>query len=452
LHVAQYCYDRRNRVASSWSGGGWIWMDDATATWFEKRMVAASSFIPSTATTNMAFLKDALATDTNEHGYGASMFMTYMAQKQGNAVIGDASKLKWDNYQPIEALKHLTSSTIDVDWKLFCENFMKLAVYGSGTYPTPGEINSLQQETFLFDEDPSTWTHAFTWSSAPDISARVYRIQFKPYADPFDPGAQWQDYDDLVITFYGNNTAESPVDAAYIICTYANSTWQFIASSSDHKYTVSDLKAVADANGAVYIMVVNESATAPYTGNRAEPIHLDVERAEDFLTRIQKCNEMFFEIACNAHFINNSLDEWDLNNYGDGYWFTTIQWTGANFTSDLETHFEAPATDNWTVAGTVDPVARTVSLTYNHHHDNSFIGSTEDWMFAYTDVPLITNWSDYNRAFAKIFGPTCASMVTGFSNVYSEPSYSRNLISLSFPNLDNSDYISVDFTKDEYYW
>jgi hypothetical protein len=450
MHVAQYLYDKRNRISSSASGGGWVWMDEATATWFEKRMATATSYIPSTATTNVAFLSEALATDTSEHGYGASMFMTYMARKQGNAVIGDVSKLKWDNYQPIDALKNKTSSLIAVDWNLFCESFMKLAVYGAGTYPTPGEINSLQQETFLFDQDLSTWTHSFTWSSAPDISARVYRLQFKQYFGPIKPGAQWQAYDDLVISFYGNNTAVSPVDAAYIICTYASNTWTFIAASSDHEYTVKDLKAVADANGAVYILVVNGSATAPYLGARAEPIHLDVERKEDFLTQIQKCNEMRFELGCNARLANSRSEEWEVDGFGTTWNFNTIQWVGASFTSDLESLINGTSTSNFIVAGTVDPVARTVSLTYNSYGEDSESGTSGEDIFAYTDVPLSTNWADYNRAFAKIYGPDCASMVTSFSHVYRElfGSYTVTALSLSFPNPDGSDYISVDFTKD----
>jgi hypothetical protein len=409
MHVAQYLYDKRNRVASSWSGGGWIWMDDATATWFEKRMTS-SSFIPSTVAANVGFLQAPLATDNNEHGYGASMFMTYMAQKQGNSVIGDVSKMKWDNYQPIDALKSKTSSLISIDWHLFCEKYMKLGVYGANTYPASGTINSLQQGGHVFGDDPSTWTATLTYANAPDLSARIYRIQFGPFSN-------WADTDDMAITFYGNDPDTAPQDAYYIVCTYASSTYKFVCGSSEHEYLVKDLKSIATGNGAVYIMVVNSSATSPYTGNRAEPINLKVERKEDFLKRLQLNHSLDLRASC-GDVLYSTTEPRSFRSYFSGdYGFNSITWEGTSFYSD---HEAINPGDDYYIDGTVDVENRTVTCTYTFH--NAANGSTADTVYTLTSLPIHSGENEsspydyYPRVTGLAWGADCLTYINGVAS------------------------------------
>jgi hypothetical protein len=406
MHVAQYLCDRRNRLSSSLSGGGWVWMDDACATWFEKKMVTAPSYIPSTVDTNIAFVQEPLATDNNQHGYGASMFITYMAQKQGDTVVGDISKLKWDNYQPIDAVKSASSSPIAVDWQLFLESYMKLAVYGAGTSPSSGQVMSLQSGGYVFDYGSESWGTTLTWAGAPDLSARVYRLQFASFTF-------WSATDELIITFSGNDPDLAPVDAAYIVGSYANSTWKFCGASTAHTFAVKDLKAVSDAGGAVYVMVVNGSANSPYTSGRAEPLNLKVERKENMLDRLHKCMQL--DISSVGHATLTDDNPPRTVSYNCLWNFTTLHWDGASFYTDHE--IGNPGEDYY-VEGTVDIENKTVSLDYSLHYVSPSNGTYYDTTLSFTDFPIHNSEDEawpyqyYPRVTNHVYGPDGAQYMT----------------------------------------
>jgi hypothetical protein len=387
-------------------------MDDANATWFEKKMVTAPSYVPSTVNNNIAFVQDALATDSSGHGYGASMFMTYMAGKQGDAFIGDVTKLKWDNYQPIDALKNKTSSVIAVDWQLFCQSYMKLAVYGAGTSPSSTQVMSLYTGGYVFGPYWEGLDTTFNWAGAPDLSAKVYRLQFAP-------GMNWMETDDLKLTFFGNDPDTAPLDAYYIVCTYANSAYKFVCGSSDHEYLVKNIKSVYDAGGAVYVMVVNGSATSPYTGNRVEPLNLKVERKEDFVARLHKSHEFHVTADCARVAWNSEILETGILDNGIQavtleYTFDTITWDGVSFSSAHEV--VEPGTDFY-VEGIVDPVDKTMTCTVTYSYHDTYSSETLDWTFTFTDLPLYPgiDYINYPEVAGREDGAACALYVTDIS-------------------------------------
>ncbi len=447
MHVAQYLCDKRNRLSSSLSGGGWVWMDDACATWFEKKMVTAPTFIPGTVDANIAFVKEALATDTAQHGYGASMFMTYMATKQGDAFIGSVSNRKWENYQPIDALKAESSSPIAVDWQLFLESYMKLAVYGGAVSPTSGQVMSLQSGGYVFNYGSEGWGTTLTWAGAPDLSARVYKLQFAPYA-------LWTETDDLKLTFFGNNPDAAPMDAAYIVCSYASGTWKFCADATTHEYLVHNLKAVYDAGGAVYVMVVNGSANMPYTGGRAEPLNLKVERKENLLDRLHKNAQL--DLKCHGQ--STLTDFWGTRSSGFscGGNFTTLHWDGTSFYTDHE--ISGPGHDAY-VEGTIDVANATVSLNYEYHYDDPFNDTYWDSTLSFTDLPIHcgereeTPYDIYPRVTGFFYGPICASFVTAVSysgfidRVAPDEDYPFSYADFSWPDPSTTqgDYAGVRF-------
>jgi hypothetical protein len=444
MHVAQYCYDKRNRVSSSLSGGGWVWMDDACATWFEKRM-ASVSFIPSTVESNVGFLEQALETDTNEHGYGASMFMTYMAQKQGNAFIGDISMLKWDGYAPIDAVKHITSSSIDVDWEVFCEDYMKLAVYGADTYPIAANINSLQQGSYSFDDDTKNVGPTFSWANAPNLSARVFRIEF-------GPNNAWEDIENLAVKFYGADPNVAPTDAALIIAKYANNMWTYLAADSVNSFDLKDIKPTADAQGAYYFMVVNQSANTPYSGARADTINLKLTREDDFLSRLHMCDELLCQTWASATYNRNpgtpifdSFLEYDRT-------FTTIQWSNNDFWSD----HEAPTfLEDYYVSGTVNPVSKTATLTFTYAYDGQ--ASFDTWLnysTTFTNVPMSVLFASVE---GSQYGTVCAPYVTDISGVgfmdeipYLSNSGEDYAISYSDFAFNAEDFFRIEFSDSSF--
>ncbi len=448
LHVAQYLYDKRNRVSSSLSDGGWLWLDEATATWFEKEMPVSSSYIPNTVIQNLYAVEQALETNTQGHGYGESMFITYLARKQGDNVVGDIIKKKWDNYAPIDALKSATSSLLDVDWQLFAEDFMKLAVYGPGTYPTSADINAMQKGSYQYaDEVPDAGT-TFMWAGAPFLSVKIFRISFLTFA-------HWKETDELAIKFFGANPDEAPVDAAYIVSKYANNVYTYIGSFTDNEKKLEDIEPVADASGAFYFMVVNQSLDFPYSGGRSDVISLQIGREEDFMERLWKNDELDWRVSCDARYINSLGVNEIQGNYYFSRGFNTIHWAGNDFWSDHE--FLNPG-DDYYVDGTVNPLTKTVSLTVTFHNDSYTSLSYRDIAFTFTNLPLSPAPSYvYPRIEGAFHGPVCGTYVTsaihtGFSDgwPYNESgpedyTYSYSEFAWPDPDLSGGDYIVARF-------
>jgi hypothetical protein len=403
FHVMQYLYDKRNRVSSALSGGGWLWMDEACSVWFERQMTP-SSYIPNIADANRDFIEEALNTDTQVHGYGASMFLTDLANRQGNTIIGSIISKKWDNNGPIDAIKNATANLIEFDWSYFCESFLKLGVYGTNTYPSRAVIDSMQRGSYDFNAYYSAGT-TFTWTGAPDLTARVYQVKF-------EPNGGWRACDELAITLFGSDPKTPPADSCFIVCKYVNSTWSFVVNSSQNEYDMKDIKSVADAGGVLFIMVANERAQSPYTGARPDAINLKVEPKEDFLERLQMNNDLRLMTSAYAAY-HTTLGDESANGWGLDGTMKTVVWNGTSFHTSHET---MSGEDNLYAEGTVDPVAKTVTLTYTYSWQSSTNEDSSQGGYTISDFPIDDSTvNGYPAVEGLLVGPACEPHMSGVS-------------------------------------
>jgi hypothetical protein len=178
------------------------------------------------------------------------------------------------------------------------------------------------------------------------------------------------------------------------------------------------LKSIATANGAVYIMVVNGSATSPYTGNRAEPINLKVERKEDFLRRLQSNHQLDIRASCLDVLYSDTTPSSRPSTFWGNFDFTTITWNGTYFYSDHESL--NPGQDDYYVDGTVDPVNKTVTCTYTYHYD--YNGSTMDTVYTITSLPIHSGEGEdapylyYPRVIGDAWGTDCPTYITSVTS------------------------------------
>ncbi len=447
LHVAQYLYDNRNRVSSSVSDGGWLWIDEATATWFERLM--EPSLIPSTADQNIGFIESPLALNTQDHGYGASMFITYMARNYGNDVVGSIIKKKWDSATPIDALKSVSSSLIGIDWRRFAEDYMKLAVYGDDTRPLAATINGMQLGSFKIENDLPGEGATFSWSGAPDLSVRVYRIQFGFYV-------HWEDTDYLSFKFWGEDPDAAPDNAAFIVCKYADGNYDYVGTYYDHETSIFGLKSIVDASGAVYIMVVNQHETPPYTSTRPDALYLQVTREEDFMARLRKCNQLILFNNAQATYTTTEPNT-EVRDYNMNPSFDTIQWSGNQFWSEHEAM--NPGQDDFYVEGTVDPDAKLLTLHFNYEYDyTSYEGrhSYASASYTFSALPLQSlEYYLYPGIAGSVYGPSCGDFVTsishtGYHDGYEDQDYDYVWSDFAWPNPSTADgnFIAARFDWD----
>lgn len=275
FHVAQFCYDHRNRIpmAAGWYGT-WLWMDEATATWFEHLMSKDPDYIPSTVEDyNYTFIKRSLEFTTGDkkargaHGYGASMFMKYLADRYGNTVIGDIIKqrVNAETKTPVDAIKSSTStSLIESLWGLFAEDYMAGTIYPI-EFPKQDAIIGLKNQedlTYYFDSQDDAGT-IFKWD-APDLSAHIYTVQFK---------SQWPNPAPITIKLVGSaNDLPKAIIYKWSNTKFSKLTTINGGDPATDLYQV-DGKAMVDNGESLVIMVVNARAVNPYTGTA----HLELE-------------------------------------------------------------------------------------------------------------------------------------------------------------------------------
>ena len=288
FHLLQNLYDPRTLFQVAKLSSSWLWMLEASATWFERLMANDPKFVPSNVTSFADFLtKHGLEYppgDTGtvqDHGYGAAMFLEHVSKQKGDSAVGDVIKLMAQGegtilpqpkYLPVEALNSVVGD-VGAAWLQFCRNYMAGSVYAG--FPKSDKVNSLatgNRASFAKETDPAV---TFTWD-APDLSARVYSVSFalayqwpantKLSVSLTDPGGQAE------ATIYKWAGGAAPV-WSLAGTARAAAAWEY-----------PDVADLVKNHVSLVIMVANGHAVKPYTGTT--PIALKAAFASSGLLAI----------------------------------------------------------------------------------------------------------------------------------------------------------------------
>lgn len=267
FHLMQFLYDPRNSYSQAKSQGAWLWMDEAVSTWFEHRMNLDPAFVPVTVTeTNFNFILEPVETNTQGHGYGASMFLKYLVDQLGaDTKIGDIVKMKADaSALPADALLSAAGSGIDAHWRAFLDEYMAGTLYPSAV-PSPDQTADLGKSGstyYVFNTSTADGT-TFTWD-APDLSAKVYMI-----------GANYAWTEETAIEL---KLQDASNNGQAIIYRYKQepAVWEKLGVIANGETYSHDGKALAANSERLVVLVSNGHAVSPYTGTT--PISLSVNK------------------------------------------------------------------------------------------------------------------------------------------------------------------------------
>ncbi|MFN7932416.1 MAG: BACON domain-containing carbohydrate-binding protein [Bryobacteraceae bacterium] len=197
FHVLQNLYDSRFgiSIASQGSTAPWVWFEEAASTWFERLVVSEpETYVPTTlspdtasssSSDNFAFLKEGLGQNhSQEHGYGASMFLQYLSDELGPETIGTTLKqisrgTPSSNFvDPLRALSDTMGGLSSVaHWTAFCERYFAGAIYGKKVmFPTADLFAGMNGERHVFT-GPTDRGKDMSWA-APPLSANVVLLNF----------------------------------------------------------------------------------------------------------------------------------------------------------------------------------------------------------------------------------------------------------------------------------
>jgi hypothetical protein len=284
FHLAQFLYDPRNVILRAKTAGEWLWLDEASAVWFEvyaHRKSSSAIYVPNVAVTNFDFVKDASldgsamdVTLAGGHGYGASMFIASLEKNSSPLTIGNLMKSKESNITPLAALMGVTN--LATTWVNFCREYADQIVFGVGSeFPSASSLNSLR-----------VWTQDFVWKgtrevekkwdTVPDLTAKFFVISLSDnnsiyYKDPTTGDVS------MTRPWPGNTSVTIRLDKTGIgdgsgkIYRYTNSNFEVVADI-DGEYTLTNIleNAEADPLGYLYYLVsfANDQFSTPVSTSK----------------------------------------------------------------------------------------------------------------------------------------------------------------------------------------
>ncbi|MFB3777671.1 MAG: hypothetical protein ACE141_08665 [Bryobacteraceae bacterium] len=454
FHLMQSLYDPARAPSA------WLWFEEASATWFERRAARSADYLPPTVAPNPL---NPLASSNNyeflhlhglefppgdprevqEHGYGASLFLEYLSQRYGDAIIGTLTKMMATRapgllgrslYSPVRAID-LETSNVAVPWQQFCEEFMAGRIYGGRpVFPRAAEhIVSMGagSRSYRFQSAADTGT-TFTLDY-PDLSAKVFFIDIRK------PG--WPSNTRLTVSLEPAGAA-----AAILYKRTGETGWERVATV-DNQYAFPNAEQLEAAGSRLVIMVVNPRAVQPYSGTT--PISLSVRLESGQMSALQRTGRVEASLFA-AHFIRRAngtvepmglpekllVPETPVSNYPNCVALRT-QWSGRSFEfSSRCTYADGQSGETLLMNGTFNSTGTRLETGRFETTTFNLSGGTTIG-FSVRDLPVAAGQEAAGcRDFsAELRGPTVKDYVSDLKLAYR---------SLRYPN-ENFDYSHTDW-------
>jgi uncharacterized protein (TIGR03437 family) len=367
FHVLQNLYDPRWGSRQAMEQTKWLWMEEATAVWFER--LVKRDYISDVVRAYWNFLLgqpleyqigDTLA--RQRHGYGASMFIEYLAaQNGGPSFVGKIiGKMKTTSPAtvpyPLEALRDLIPTPFSTVWLNFCQQYMAGTIYSNSVLPEPSALSVVAAQTASFNSDaPNNVTFAADY---PDLSAQIYKVSFS---------GTWQANTKLTVTLTPPGSAQAII---YLLKGAIWSKKQLV----DTTWNLPNAEQLAADKETWVIMVANGNSN--FNGSGTSHIELKVEVSSSARRNWNfPYVEADFNIGGSTQYVSggktvtNPAGVFSLWNGSPPTPAALLVWTGDSFTADSGqvTWQEAGdrMTGQLTVSGSVDTQhSRLVTITF----------------------------------------------------------------------------------------
>jgi hypothetical protein len=302
MHLLQAQYDprwggiRRN-LQDWWSSGGiYLWLHEAVATWAENRFAPAAPETPDVLAERAYAPFDGMQVNdpkdqlvNQRHGYGMAGLIRFLADSYGDDRVGAIyRKMRdywfWyaDGVHPIEAILTAASpgDPADLDWWYgFWTAWMQRSVYPGA--PAGDVVRTYAQQQGLVVDLPAAGIREAT-------SYRAFRqLAGTPYVVRV-AGRAWAAGDALTVTYGGTVVKDGDnyacADRGIMIFRLppAGSLQPIMWLADDQhgvQATVPDLAAIAAAGDDLLVLILNRQHASPYTGTNEGFVDFNVGNA-----------------------------------------------------------------------------------------------------------------------------------------------------------------------------
>jgi len=417
LHLLQNLYDPRAAGQMASGGSSWLWMEEATATWFESAISGDPTYLPPTASNdNSTFLVNhgleyppGATKDVQSHGYGASLFLqavvpasAFLQLHQQMAVPGSGTFLS-SKYSPVDALATVLGD-VPGAWRKFCRQYLTGKIYGK-LFPDPDTIRGLAgygTKIMLSGELQLQPVVTKVWK-APDLSAAFYTVHLSStYA--------WKSGTKLVLTM-----DDPGGQAEMIIYRYGSTTYELVGAFRD-QYTLDGAESLPKNKLALLVMIANGRAVAPYNGTTSISFRAEVDiNLLDIIKRSTKITAQWSGTVLSGSLAGRSYSSLPGGHlFNDRSRSVPLTWSGAAFKGCI-TYPEYAETMTVCFDGALTNTAKSlVSLKATMKGVNSFDGSTsKNIVMEFRDLPLnAVRWVYQQEVKYELAGAQCASYAT----------------------------------------
>ncbi|MBN1999935.1 hypothetical protein JW935_20450 [candidate division KSB1 bacterium] len=175
FHLAQDC---NGTFFKHWWNYKFTWLNDATAVWFEMYLMKDKEYVPGVITLNKNYIFNPLETENQDHGYGASTFITYLTDRQGTRFVylvysqikNIVSKDKALGALAIQEALKLNSYTLSDEFRDFCFQY----VSGTNRHQTASSSRWDTPESEMVRISPGADVQRTV--SLTDLSAKGYHV------------------------------------------------------------------------------------------------------------------------------------------------------------------------------------------------------------------------------------------------------------------------------------
>jgi hypothetical protein len=278
MHLVQTLYGGDAPSLSSWWNKTypWYWLDEALSTWFEPLAIREPSYIPSTvaptgtavgASDNfLTFPVRGLASppgnaSDQEHGYGASMFLTSAAARD-ERLIARLVRSRDPSASAIEALSAALGGVAKTAeaWRWFGTQYFTGGIYPGRKFPSPSDLIP-PDPSDIWDAFASRDVNRFFWRQAPELALAPLLVRFRD-------AAAVPDLTDEVVLAASVEEGYPDVDLHLVVWDTKGSEYLGSISGNQELILPTDARKLAADRKSVLIGVVNGAATAGFNSKR----------------------------------------------------------------------------------------------------------------------------------------------------------------------------------------
>lgn len=288
LHVMQSQYEG--------SSSGWLWLEEATATWLERALASSDTYRSGNATANMYFLyTDPLEVagwwrreSARRHGYGASLLLQTLAPASPGIVdgrIGDLLKLMESDpaVMPVEGIEKVFGPLHEA-WWTFCDRYVGGQIMEG--FPGYGDLTGGPVKPVAWALSKST-TNIKERFAYPHLGARLYQVTFDQTYPP-----AWPDQAKLRFTLTSQGLAKAFV--------YTMRGPDIVkAGEFQDLFDLEGVQELAEGNGRVFVMVANGSHI--YPNNGTTDVQLEV-KLDGVFTGVNSYEHSFHGVLYNKYY------------------------------------------------------------------------------------------------------------------------------------------------------